>query len=135
MPRLGRLGFRLALAFVVVAVAAVAVLATLTILSTRREVAGLVARQQEQTSRAVTAALAQVYGEAGGWSGAALRPAYSLAAVEGAHLDVRDASGRLLAVHGFDVEETMHHLHGGAPSATLGEARSMPVQADSSPPG
>src|ERR1039458_329252 len=79
-----RLGSRLALAFVMVAVAAVALLAALTLLATGAQVSRLAASQQQDTARSVAAALGQAYREAGGWQQADLQSAYTLAAAAGA---------------------------------------------------
>ncbi|MGE5132430.1 MAG: sensor histidine kinase [Gemmatimonadota bacterium] len=114
--RLGRLGSRLALAFVAVAVAAVALLAVLTLLATGSQVSGLAASQQRATARAVATALGQAYRGAGGWEHADLRPAYTVAASAGASLQVLDSSGQAVVPHGFDpsalMAGMMHDMHG-----------------------
>ena len=80
---IGRLGSRLALAFVVVAVLAVALLAALTLIATASQVSGLAAGQQQDTVKSVAAALGQAYRGGGGWEHADLRPAYTGAASAG----------------------------------------------------
>ena len=92
-----RLGSRLALAFVTVAVAAVALLAALTLLATGAQVSRLAASQQQDTARSVAAALGQAYREAGGWQQADLQSAYTLAAAAGARLQVLDGSDHRVA--------------------------------------
>jgi two-component system, OmpR family, sensor histidine kinase BaeS len=95
--RPGRLGSRLALAFVAVAVMAVALLAALTLLATSSQVSRLAATQQQDTARSAAAALGQAYRSAGGWDRADLQPAYTLAASAGAQLQVLDRSGQPVA--------------------------------------
>ena len=113
---LGRLGSRLALAFVAVAVAAVALLAVLTLLATGSQVSGLAASQQQATVRAVATALSQAYRSAGGWEHADLRPAYTVAASAGAGLQVLDRTGQVVIPHGFDPSQLtagmMQGMHG-----------------------
>lgn len=115
--RLGRLGSRLALAFVAVAVTAVALLAVLTLLATRAQVSSLAASQQRAAVRAVTTALSQAYRGAGGWHRADLRPAYTVAASAGATLQVLDAGGHVVVPEGFDPSQLMAGMmagmHGG----------------------
>lgn len=103
----GRLGSRLALAFVAVAVAAVALLAVLTLLATRSQVSSLAVSQQHDTQRSVTAALGQAYHQAGGWHEADLQSAYTLASSARAQLLVLDAEGHVVPPHGFDPGEVM----------------------------
>ncbi len=88
-----RLSSRLALAFVAVAIAAVTLLAVLTLFATNSQVSGLVASEQGATTRSVVSALAQAYRVSSGWSTADLSAAYSLAASGGAQIQVGDASG------------------------------------------
>ncbi len=139
---LGRLGSRLALAFVAVAVAAVALLAVLTLLATGSQVSGLAASQQRATARAVAAALSQAYRSAGGWEHADLRPAYTVAASAGARLQVLDRGGQVVVPHGFDPSQLMAGMmqgrqdsggmmggHGHRGSGTGGPAAGTPVQA------
>ncbi len=114
---LGRLGSRLALAFTVVAITAVALLAILVLLATGSQVSGLAASQQRTTVQAVTTALAQAYRSAGGWDHADLRPAYTVAASASASLQVWDQDGHVVVPTGFDPGELMtgmmQGMHGG----------------------
>lgn len=128
---LGRLGVRLALAFVAIALAAVGLLAVLTLLATRSEVSELVERQYQDTTASVVAALAFGYDEAGSWRGADLRPAYALAATAGANLEVRDAAGASVPFSGGHMQGLMGSPHGGRPLARgpVGPARTIPVRA------
>ena len=114
---LGRLGSRLALAFTAVAIAAVALLAALTLLATGSQVSGLAASQHRSTVQAVVTALGQAYRSAGGWEHADLRPAYTVAASAGASLQVLDSAGQVVIPHGFDPSQLMagmmQGMHGG----------------------
>jgi two-component system sensor histidine kinase BaeS len=86
---------RLVAAFVVVALAAVAVLATLTLLASRSEVADLVATRNVETASAVVAELGAAYEDNGAsWSGVDLRTARAVAVAAGAVLELQDASGK-----------------------------------------
>jgi two-component system sensor histidine kinase BaeS len=117
-----RLGSRLALAFVAVAVGAVALLAALTLLATSAQVSSLAASQQQDTSRSVAAALSQAYREAAGWQQADLQSAYALAAAAGARLQVLDRSGHAVpAGSGQAMAGMMGAMHSpGGASGPLG---------------
>lgn len=127
---IGRLGSRLALAFVVVAVLAVGLLAGLTVIATGTQVSSLAASQQRDTMRSVAAALGQAYRVGGGWKHADLRPAYTVAASAGASLQVLDQHGQVVIPEGFDPSHFMAgmmgamHAGGGMPGPT-----GQPVQA------
>lgn len=136
---LGPLGARLALAFVVVALAAVAVLAGLTAVATRSEVADLVREQRHDRARAAAAAAAQAYESAGGWADADLSSVAALAAVADAQLEVLDADGRrvaLSATHQAMMGDLAGRVHAGmdsmmqAPSEDLGAPVSAEVRSD-----
>jgi two-component system sensor histidine kinase BaeS len=89
----GRLPTRLAAAFVLVALAAVALLATLTLLATRHEVSRLAESQRTDLASAVAQALAAEYRKAGSWSATDLGPALAVAASDGALATVVDEAG------------------------------------------
>ena len=92
-PRwLGPLGFRLAVAFVGVALAAIAVFAAVILLAERAGVASLADKQQTQTTDAIVAALQDAYRPPGGWADANLTPAVTLA----------DSAGVAMVVVGSD---------------------------------
>src|SRR5579883_2307791 len=120
---------RLVGAFVAVALAAIAVLAALTLLASRSEVAGLVAKQSAATAAAVVEELAAAYREAGGsWAGADQRPARALAVAAGASLAVRDATGAAVAGAGPGGGMGAGAMRGLRPDAgPLGPARAYPV--------
>ncbi len=121
---------RLTLAFVAVALAAVAVLAALTFWSSRSEVSDLVAKRHDETASSVQAALADAYVEAGSWETSDLRSARVVAALAGAALELRDADGRLVAL-GLGFGPTMRRMHPGEPPAPgLGPPRELDITVD-----
>lgn len=134
MPRpiLGPLGARLALAFLAVALAAVAVLGGLTLVASRSEVADLVDRQQDQDATEIAATLAQAYQQAEGWTGAELSGAYALATAARADLVVLDPDGQLVATTPPSMGNLMTSMHGDAavPPSDLGDPRRVDVQID-----
>jgi signal transduction histidine kinase len=88
---------RLAIAFVLVTVAGVALLAGLTLAATNSQVASLNREQQLETTRSVVAAVASAYRQAGGWKGAELDPALVVAAEAGATVAVVDRAQHRVA--------------------------------------
>ncbi|MGI8777581.1 MAG: ATP-binding protein [Acidimicrobiales bacterium] len=88
---------RLALAFVAVAIASIAVLGGLALVSARREVAGLVARQRDRDATEITAALSAAYATSNGFADADLSAAFALAAAARADLVVLDVDGQPVA--------------------------------------
>ncbi|HET9443467.1 MAG TPA: HAMP domain-containing sensor histidine kinase [Acidimicrobiales bacterium] len=125
---LSPLGVRLAAAFVTVAVAAVAVLAALTLASARDEVSGLVRDIHRQDSLATAAAAARAYERAGDWAGADLSGAAAVAARGQANLTLRDAAGNVLAAPAHDAADMMARMHGVAVvEVPRGEAVRAPV--------
>jgi two-component system sensor histidine kinase BaeS len=91
---LGPLGARLAVAFVGVALAAIAVFAAVILLAERAGVANLADRQQAQTTDAIVAALQDAYRPAGGWAAANLTPAVTLADSAGVAMVVVGPDGQ-----------------------------------------
>lgn len=90
------LGARLALAFVVVAVAAVSALALVMLLVTRSETGRLSADQRGQTAAQVARELARAYRVAGSWKLAELSSGLALARRADAVAIVRDAQGAIV---------------------------------------
>jgi two-component system sensor histidine kinase BaeS len=88
--RLAPLWLRLAVAFVLVAVAGVALLAGLTLASTNSQVASLARQQEQETTTSVVAAVASAYRQAHGWTGAEFESALVLARDAGATVTVFD---------------------------------------------
>lgn len=126
---LGPLGARLALAFVAVALVAVAVLGGLALVASRSEVADLVERRNDQYGADVAATLAQAFEQSGGWAGADLGGAFALAASARADLVVLGASGELVADSSSIMGDLMARMHGDDPVAAsdLGDARRVAV--------
>jgi two-component system sensor histidine kinase BaeS len=124
------LTLRLAAAFVVVAVAAVSVLAALTMLSARREVGALVERQHESDAAAVAAAAAEAYAEAGNWQGAQLAAAGALALRAEARLIVTSPDGDVVATPTEAMGGMHARMHGGTVATSTGHAVSAPVVVD-----
>lgn len=122
-PRLlGPIGRRLAAAFLLVALLAVAVQAGLTLIAARREVSALVGREQREQAVRVSAALARAYAEAGGWQRADLSVAEAIATDAGGAMWVFDPSGAVLGGPGRGGGRQYHQGQG-------------PGQGRDSPPG
>jgi signal transduction histidine kinase len=95
--RAAPLWLRLAVAFFLVTVAGVALLAGLTLAATNTQVASLSREQQRETTRSVVAAVAVAYRHAGSWKSAELDPALVVAGEAGATVAVVDRAHRLVA--------------------------------------
>src|SRR5215472_14506706 len=105
----GPIGLRLALAFVGVALAAVAVLAGLTAAYVAADVSHLVAQQQQDLTHAVAVAAGAAWNRRDSWAAADLSPVLDLAARVGADVQVRDAGGSVVKVSpGFAGLPTTH---------------------------
>lgn len=109
---LSPLGVRLAVAFVAVAVAAVAVLAGLTLSSAGDQVSELVTSTHRADAHATSDAAAQAYEQAGGWDDADLSSAAAVAARSQAELTVVDVDGATLAAPASEAAEMMARMHG-----------------------
>jgi signal transduction histidine kinase len=91
------LGLRLALAFLSVALAAVALLAGLTAAFAAADVSALASQQRtDLTSAFATAAAAAVSSDGGSWSSADLSPVLDLASRTGAEAQIRDRDGQVV---------------------------------------
>jgi two-component system, OmpR family, sensor histidine kinase BaeS len=109
-----RLGTRLAVAFIATGLGAVALLTIVALLGSGTAVAGLAAEQRAATATDVAGTVATAYERAGGWDGADLLPAHTLAAAAGAVLTVTSSDvGELPAPPGVD--ETRRRIGRGAP--------------------
>ncbi|HEY0936739.1 MAG TPA: ATP-binding protein [Trebonia sp.] len=96
------LGTRLALAFLGVALAAVALIAVLTAVFSSADVSSLAARQRQQLASSFAVSVASSWQQHQAWSPAALAPFIELAASSGVQLQVRDAAGHAVtATSGF----------------------------------
>ena len=91
------LGLRLALSFLGVALAAVALIAILTAVFSAADVSALASRQRNELASAFAVAAASSWEQYGGWSSAGLEPILDLAQESGVRLEVRDAAGRAVA--------------------------------------
>jgi two-component system sensor histidine kinase BaeS len=94
--RLGALGVRLAAALVSVALAAIATVASVTLIIQKIDVARLATTQHAQTSSAVVSALDNAYRINAAWSGADLEPAVVLAHMAGATLLLTGPDGSII---------------------------------------
>jgi two-component system sensor histidine kinase BaeS len=91
------LGFRLALGFISVALAAVGLLAGLTVVFASADVSSLVDRQRTQLTSAVAAAAGAGWELHDSWLDADLFPALDLASHAGAEAQIRDSAGAVVA--------------------------------------
>jgi two-component system sensor histidine kinase BaeS len=94
---LNSLGFRLAFGFLTVALAAIALLAGLTVVFASADVSTLANRQRDELTSAVAAAAASGWELHHSWKGADLDPALDLALHAGAVTQIRDMSGTVVA--------------------------------------
>ena len=92
--RRSAIGLRLALAFVAVALAAVALLAGLAAAFAAADVANLASRQRADLASAIAVAAGAVWNRNDSWKGANLAPVLDLAARTGADVAVKDQTGR-----------------------------------------
>jgi two-component system sensor histidine kinase BaeS len=96
------LGLRLALAFVGVALAAVALIAVLTAVFSAVDVSSLANRQRSELAGAFAVAAASSWEQSGSWAGANFASAVDLAEQTGVQFQVRDAVGHTVtATSGF----------------------------------
>ena len=95
--RSGAIGLRLALAFLGVALMAIALLAGLTAVFSAADVSSLAARERAQLTSAVAVAAGAAWDRTNSWAGADLGPVLDLAARTGADAQVRNAAGRPVA--------------------------------------
>ena len=91
------LGLRLALAFLGVALAAVALIAVLTAVFSAVDVSSLASRQRTELAGAVAVAAGNAWQQHQSWAGADLNSAVNFAAETGVQLQVRDNAGRTVA--------------------------------------
>ncbi len=125
-PHLGPLGVRLALAFLTVAVSAIAVFAALTMLSARNEVSGLTDRQRGDDLAATAIAAGDAYQRADGWATADLAGAAAVAARSQATLTIVDGNGDVIAAPTDALASMMMQMHG---LASVDMPRGDPVSA------
>ena len=111
----GTLGLRLTLAFLGVALAAIALLAGLTAAFAAADVSNLASQQRGELASAIAVAAGAVWDENKSWSSADLSPVLDLAARTGTAVQIRDQSGHVVA-------------SSGGFSAADGAQSSLPVQ-------
>ena len=92
----GTLGLRLALAFVTVALAAIALLAGLTAAFAAADVSNLAIQQRGELARAIAVAAGAVWDRNNTWSSADLSPVLDYAASTGTAVQIRDQSGQVV---------------------------------------
>ncbi len=101
----GTLGLRLALAFVTVALAAVALLAGLTAAFAAADVAHLASQQRDELARAIEVAAGAAWDTNNDtWSAASLKPVLDQAARIGTAVQIRDQAGQVVATSGAFAE-------------------------------
>ena len=96
-PRGGTLGLRLALAFLAVALAAVALLAALTATFAAADVSTLASQQRAELASAIAVAAGAVWDQNHTWSSADLSPVLDLATTTGTAVEIRDQAGHIVA--------------------------------------
>jgi two-component system, OmpR family, sensor histidine kinase BaeS len=129
--RIGPLTARLAIAFLAVALAAIAVLTVVTLLAARGGVAQLTDRQQQVTVERAATLAAAAYEQAGGWDDADLRSAVAVTSAEGGHMTILDPSGsRIELAHAGEMRGMMDRMHGGHRAAATGSPIIEPILAE-----
>src|SRR5689334_25333839 len=102
VPLGGTLGLRLALAFLSVALAAVALLAGLTAAFAAADVSNLASQQRLALAKAVAAVAGAAWDRNNTWAAANLSPVLDLAVPTGAAVQIRDEAGHVvLSSNGF----------------------------------
>ena len=91
------LGLRLALTFLAVALAAVALLAGIVAAFAAADVSALAARQRAELTSAIAVAAGAAWDRTNSWSSADLSPLIDLAARTGADIEIRDQADRAVA--------------------------------------
>ncbi len=124
MPRLGRLGRRLALAAVAASFVAVAVVAAIDVVALRFEFERFSRSQQNERVMQIAASLADTYALRGSWSPVDIMGAQHLAAVSGASLVVYDAGGAEVVATRDMGMPTMPGMH---EAGVLGPERRVPI--------
>ena len=106
VPRGGTLGLRLALAFLTVALAAVALLAGLTAAFAAADVSNLATQQRGELAKAITALAGAAWDQNNTWSGANFSAVRDLATSTGAAVQIRDQAGHVVMTSpGFDTAD------------------------------
>ena len=111
-PRTSTLTLRLAVAFVTVAIAALAVFAVLTVSVARGQLQDLVSEVHRSDSQDAAAAAARAYEAAGSWNAADLTGAVAIAARDQATITVIDAAGNVLREPTQEAADMLEKMHG-----------------------
>jgi two-component system, OmpR family, sensor histidine kinase BaeS len=107
------LGLRLALAFLGVALAAVALLAGLTAAFAAADVSALAVRQRTELTKAIAVAAAAAWNRGDSWASADLSPVLDLAGQTGADIQIREPDGRVVATsRGFAAQTSAPQFRG-----------------------
>ena len=109
------IGTRLALAFLLVAWLAIGLLTALAVVSARRSVEDLAAREREEAVATLVRTLEDAYREADGWAGVTLPPTATPAG--GSGLVIRDDSGAVVTPHAVEPSQPPDG-HSTAPSTS-----------------
>jgi signal transduction histidine kinase len=106
VPRGGTLGLRLALAFLTVALVAVALLAGLTAAFAAADVSNLASQQRGELAKAIAALAGSAWDRNNAWPSANLAPVLDLAASTGAAVQIQDQTGQVVKDSpGFDTTD------------------------------
>ncbi len=128
--RVSPLTARLAIAFVGVALAAVAVLTVLTLLAAQGGVSQLVDQQRQEVVERAASLAGGAYEQAGGWEQAELHSVMAVALTEGGAVTLVDADGVPVDLdHPGAMRRMMERMH-GVPREPAGPAVRAPVLAD-----
>ncbi len=92
----GTLGLRLALAFLGVALAAIALLAGLTAAFAAADVSNLASQQRDELAKAIAALAGAAWDRSNAWSSADLSSVFDLANPTGTAVQIRDQTGRVV---------------------------------------
>ena len=107
------IGTRLAVAFLLVAWLAIGLLTALAVVSARRGVEDLAAREREEAVATLARTLEDAYREAAGWAGVTLPP--SVTVDDGSGVVIRDDSGAVVTPHTVAPSQPPNG-HGATPS-------------------
>ena len=128
--RVSPLTARLAIAFVGVALAAVAVLTVLTLVAAQGGVSQLVDQQRHEAVERAAGLAGGAYEQAGGWEDAQLHSAMAVALAEGGSVTLLDADGAPVELgHPDGMRRMMERMH-GVPREPAGPPVRAPVLAD-----
>jgi signal transduction histidine kinase len=129
--RTSTLTLRLAVAFVTVAIAALAVFAVLTVSVARGQLGDLVSEVHRTDTQDAAASAARAYEAVGDWHGADLTGAVAIAARDQATITVIDATGEVLREPTQEAADMLEKMHGiSIVDVARGDPIDAPVVAD-----